>query len=94
MLKPNQEMHKVMISTPARFVGSYMSEDTAVQLSFSSKDLLFDTIENPNSRTFLVVTFRYAHDGSMIKKDLSVYGDFFCKFYHYYMEKNLKIMEC
>lgn len=78
MLKPNQEIHKVMISTPARFVGSYMSEDTAVDLSFSSKNLLFDTVENPNSRTFLVVTFRYAHDGSMIRKDLSVYGDFFC----------------
>ncbi|EPF08900.1 hypothetical protein ICA_05001 [Bacillus cereus BAG1O-3] len=30
-LKPNEEIHKVMNSTPARFVGGYMSEDTAVQ---------------------------------------------------------------
>ncbi|ACK92740.1 MULTISPECIES: HEPN domain-containing protein [Bacillus cereus group] len=78
MLKPNEDIHKVMISTPARFVGDYMSEDTAVQLSFPNKDTKFNFTENPNSRTFLVVTFRYVHDGSMVFRDLSVYGDFFC----------------
>ncbi|WP_088345050.1 HEPN domain-containing protein [Bacillus cereus] len=78
MLKPNEEIHKVIISTPARFVGGYMSEDTAVQLSFSNKDTITDITENPNSRTFLVVTFRYVHDGSILLRDLSVYGDFFC----------------
>ncbi|MEJ9132131.1 HEPN domain-containing protein [Bacillus thuringiensis] len=78
MLKLNNEIHKIMISTPSRFVGEYLSEYTAVQLSFSSKDLLINTKENPNSRTFLVATFRYAQGRSMIRKDLSIFGNFFC----------------
>ncbi|OUB82049.1 hypothetical protein BK784_38920 [Bacillus thuringiensis serovar medellin] len=79
MVQLNEEIHKVIVSTPARFVGSYMSEDIAVNISFAGKEkLFFDTTENPNSRTFLVITFRYVHDGSMVLKDLSGYGDFVC----------------
>ncbi|WP_242310501.1 HEPN domain-containing protein [Bacillus cereus group sp. BfR-BA-01524] len=78
MLKPNEEIHKVMISTPARFVGNYMSEDTAVQLSFPNKDRIPDITENPNSRTFLVVTFRYAQDNPMLRRDLTDFSEVFC----------------
>ncbi|MHA4414501.1 hypothetical protein ACX163_25515 [Bacillus cereus] len=78
MLKLNEDIHKVMISTPSRFVGSYLSEDISVQLSFSNQFRQYSITESPNSRTFLVVSFYLPHDGSVIRRNLTGFGDSIC----------------
>lgn len=78
-LRLNNDIHKILISSPARFVGSYISEDISINLSFPTQDrITADYSENPYQRTFMVIAFKYEHDGGMILRDLSTYGDYFC----------------
>ncbi|MGE7609723.1 hypothetical protein ACQKML_24430 [Peribacillus frigoritolerans] len=82
MLKPNKDIHKVLISTSSLILGEYESEETSIQLSFPTNNVNNLRLgENPYSRTYMVITFKNEpDDGSIFLRNLSIYGDYFCTF--------------
>lgn len=76
----NKNVHKILISSSARFTGEFHSEGVCLDLCFppSHSRMLHIINEHPTNRTFIVASLIYEHDGGMVLPDLSEYGDLFC----------------
>lgn len=75
----NRSVHKILISSSARFTGEFHSEDICLDLCFPTDVGFIHTLnEHPANRTFIVVSLFHEHDGSMILPDLYESGDHIC----------------
>lgn len=75
-LKPDETVHKVLISSPARFVGEFRGEDCLLTHSFPRRD-------NQNPRHFFVFTFStepIEKAPGIVIPDYSYIGDIICSY--------------
>lgn len=78
MVKKDNTLHKYLISTSAKVVGKYESENVSIDLSFP--DSVFHSEDSPYSRTYMVVTICIPPHGSPeepITANRSYYGEIF-----------------
>lgn len=81
MLSESSQLHKFLISTSAKFVGHYKSEDISIDLSFPIDRTMDFICDSAYSRTFLVVTISVPPEtspGVVFGRNQSHYGDIFC----------------
>lgn len=76
----DNNVHKILISSSARFTGQFRSEFICLDLCFPFGGLigLHNLQEHPNNRTFIVVSLIREHDGGLVLPNLAEEGDFIC----------------
>ncbi|MGE7191744.1 hypothetical protein [Lysinibacillus fusiformis] len=79
-LQPKQNIQKVLVSTPAHFVGSYQSNVTSIELSFQTSSVLFSRDENPFTRSYMVISFYVEQEYGLGNRilDIDALGDDYC----------------
>lgn len=88
MLKPHEDVQKLIISSPARFVGEYVTEDLLITHAFPTRDkakMAAGNTENPYGRHYYVVAFETEplepHSGGFrILPNYTSIGDYMCVF--------------
>lgn len=92
MLKRDKSLHKFLISTSAKVVGEYESENVSIGLSFPIDTSLFPIQDSPFSRTFMVVTISIPPNSGelVLGGNQSYYGEIFSVLFSILLGKEFK----
>lgn len=74
MLKPEDTIHRFLISTPSRLVGEYISEDLIINHAWRSEFLTHHSIEGPFSKSYYMVSLKLENqqEDALMIPDISI----------------------